>query len=64
MHRIIAEEFIGPISDKYVVDHKDRNRTNNQFTNLRIVTESENAQNRSPRGSSNYHQYRSEKSKE
>ena len=42
LHRIIYETFVGEIPEGYVIDHKDRNRTNNSIENLRIVTPSEN----------------------
>jgi len=42
VHRLVAENFIGEIPFGYEVDHKDGNRTNNDVSNLRIVTHREN----------------------
>lgn len=46
VHRLVAHNFIGNIPKKKVVDHIDRNKLNNNTTNLRIVTTSENSKNR------------------
>lgn len=43
-HRLVAEVFIGQIPEKYQVNHIDGVKTNNHFTNLEIVTASENVQ--------------------
>ena len=47
-HRIIALQFIpnDEPDDKPFIDHIDRNRTNNQLTNLRWVNASENMKNK------------------
>jgi len=44
--RLVAAAFIGDIPSGYVVDHIDRIRQNDNVDNLRIVTQSENSQNR------------------
>jgi hypothetical protein len=45
IHRLLAEAFIGPV-EGMEVDHIDRNRTNNDLANLRIVSHSANQRNR------------------
>lgn len=47
VHRLVAETFIPNISNKLEVDHIDRNKTNNQVSNLRWVNHIENNCNRS-----------------
>lgn len=42
VHRFVAEAFIGPIPDFYVVNHIDGNKINNHVENLEIITHSEN----------------------
>lgn len=51
VHRLIAEAFLIKINETYVVDHIDRNKTNNNISNLRYVTISENNRNKDVRGS-------------
>ena len=46
-HRIIWELEQGPLADGLVIDHIDRDKSNNRLENLRLVSESENARNRS-----------------
>jgi len=46
VHRLVAQNFIGNIPKNKVVDHIDRNRLNNNVTNLRIVTIRKNCKNR------------------
>ncbi|KAG5185099.1 HNH endonuclease-domain-containing protein [Tribonema minus] len=41
-HRLVASAWIGEIPDKHVVDHIDEVPSNNDVSNLRIVTRSEN----------------------
>ena len=47
IHRAVAKLFI-PNNDKsrYIVDHTNKNRTDNQVSNLRLVNASENMINR------------------
>ena len=46
VHRIVAQLFLEQNKGKYIVDHIDGNRKNNNVTNLRWVTISENNLNR------------------
>ena len=51
IHRLIAQYFIPNPNNYPVVDHIDRNKLNNDITNLRWVTVRENARNVSQRKS-------------
>lgn len=42
VHRVVVQAFIGNIPKGMDVDHRDGNRHNNDVSNLRIVTHSEN----------------------
>lgn len=42
VHRIVWETFNGMIPAGLVIDHKDRNRMNNELDNLRLCTTQEN----------------------
>lgn len=44
VHRIVAHTFLGE-QGNFVVDHKDRNRQNNDISNLHYVTVKQNSQN-------------------
>lgn len=47
IHQLVAEKFLpAPTREKCVIDHIDRNRQNNHASNLRWVSCSENATNR------------------
>lgn len=41
-HRLVWETFVGKIKSGYEIDHIDGDRHNNQLSNLRVVTRSEN----------------------
>ena len=49
IHRLIAIHYIPNPDNKPEVDHKDRNRLNNDISNLRWVSSSENSLNRGQR---------------
>lgn len=42
IHRAVAKAFLPNPDNKPIVNHKDRNRTNNNLSNLEWVTDSEN----------------------
>lgn len=46
-HRIIWELFNGPIIEGFVIDHIDKNPSNNQIDNLRMVSAAVNSRNSS-----------------
>jgi hypothetical protein len=46
-HRVIWVMHYGPIPEGMLVDHRDRNRTNNNIQNLRLASRSLNGFNRS-----------------
>lgn len=46
VHRLVALTFIPNEDDTFEVDHIDRNKTNNNATNLRWISRSENMLNR------------------
>lgn len=52
VHRLIWETFNGPIPDDKVIDHIDGNRHNNNLSNLRCVSQSENMYNSQMNGHS------------
>lgn len=37
VHRLVYEAFNGPIPDNMTVDHKDNNKLNNHFSNLKLM---------------------------
>ncbi len=55
IHRIMYQTFIGIIPDSMVIDHIDRDPTNNTLTNLRLLNHTENCRNSTySRGTSKY----------
>tara|TARA_R110000823_G_scaffold168410_2_gene300757 strand:+ start:1823 stop:2452 length:630 start_codon:yes stop_codon:yes gene_type:complete len=42
VHHMVAKLFIGDRPDKLVIDHIDRNKLNNNVSNLRYITQKEN----------------------
>lgn len=44
IHRLVYEAFIGKIKSGLVIDHMNSNKHDNNITNLRMVTHSENCQ--------------------
>jgi len=46
IHRLVAMAFLPQLEDKLFVDHIDRNKLNNNVSNLRWVSSSENSYNR------------------
>lgn len=49
VHRLLGFAFLG-LTDDFHIDHIDRNRKNNSLDNLRIVTNQQNAFNRTAKG--------------
>jgi len=56
VHRLVAEAFLGhkPNGMKLVVDHIDHDTKNNKVSNLRVVTQRQNASHLKKNGSSKY----------
>ena len=46
-HRVVWEMFNGRIADDMEIDHIDHSRKNNNISNLRLVTKSDNMKNKS-----------------
>lgn len=46
IHRLIAREFLSDFDEKLFVDHIDKNKLNNNISNLRMCNSSENSCNR------------------
>lgn len=53
IHRLVYSNVYGEIPKGYEIDHIDRNRHNNYPENLRLVTKSENNQNKDIKGEKN-----------
>lgn len=53
-HRIVWELWFGPIPEGKVIDHIDRDKSNNKIENLRLVTNQENMTNQPQRTKSGY----------
>ena len=45
IHQLVAYNFIGERPDKFDIDHIDRNKLNNNVSNLRYISHKENSQN-------------------
>lgn len=43
MHRLVWEAYVGEIPENYQIDHIDFDRANNNLSNLRCITKSENS---------------------
>ncbi len=41
LHRVIWEEYFGPIPDGYHIHHKDEDKTNNKIDNLELLSASD-----------------------
>lgn len=56
VHQIVAESFLNhtPCGFKFVVNHKDFNRLNNNIENLEIITQRENANQKHLSGTSKF----------
>jgi hypothetical protein len=54
VHRLVYESFVGPIKDGYVIDHINRDTSDNRLSNLRQVTYRENAENKDMKMSSQH----------
>ena len=50
VHRLVAEAFLDNPNNYEMIDHIDRNRTNNNIDNLRWVDRSQNNRNKEKRG--------------
>jgi hypothetical protein len=50
VHKLVIETFIGKTNDTFVCDHIDRNKFNNNLSNLRWVSASDNSLNRDYNG--------------
>jgi len=50
VHRLIAQAYLADYSEDLEVDHIDRNKTNNNISNLRMITHSGNQQNTNANG--------------
>jgi len=54
VHQLVAEAFIEKPGDDFMVDHVDRNRSNNSASNLRWVTKAQNMKNTKCRTASGF----------
>lgn len=43
LHRLVYEAFVGEIGDDNTIDHIDENTSNNHYTNLQVMTQSDNS---------------------
>lgn len=44
VHRLVYAKFVGSLSEDLVINHKDGNKSNNDVSNLELVTQSRNNQ--------------------
>lgn len=51
VHQLVAHAWLGEQPDGYVIDHIDRNKTNNHYSNLRYISQSANVRNSERHGS-------------
>lgn len=49
IHRLLWQAFVGDIPEGYVIDHINRNRSDNRLDNLRVATQGQNMINCKPR---------------
>ena len=54
VHQLVAEAFIDKPGEAFMVDHIDRNRSNNTISNLRWVTKAQNMRNTQCRTASGF----------
>ncbi len=50
IHRLMAEAYLTDFCDDLVVDHIDRDKTNNKLSNLRMITQQQNVWNQDAKG--------------
>ena len=50
IHRLLAEAYLADFCDALVVDHIDRDKTNNKLSNLRMITQQQNLWNSDAKG--------------
>ena len=50
VHRMVWEAFNGPVPEGYVVDHINRDNSDNRLENLRILTKQQNGLNNGKKG--------------
>jgi len=58
IHRLVAETFLVDFNEKLEVDHKDNDKLNNDLSNLRMVTASNNQRNKLNAIGYTYEKYR------
>lgn len=43
VHKFVQELYNGPVPNRFTIDHKDNDRSNNHISNLQLLTPEENA---------------------
>lgn len=43
VHRLVYEHYVGEIPNKRTIDHKDEDTSNNHYSNLQVMTQSDNS---------------------